>query len=255
MKFIFAAIALLLNVTALAPTERPDRRSDDYAVYAERVADGGRDKYIFYGDPPAQWAIAITGIVAALFSGLAALLLLVTLSDQRTQFAAERRPWIGITEATIAEPVIYAPGHGLTVKLRLVLKNGGSSPAVGVRARMKVLQPGTKLHDALKQLRSSVLVLPTRMDGEHLLPGDQSAKEFQDSIPRSQLKSGMAMVWVYGVVRYISPIDEASHTTAFVYFLRRRGAESSVLHFPIEGDATVFNDCELEPDAEHFRMT
>ena len=233
-----------------ATDETTDKRADDLLA-KEKQQDNS--KYLWYGEPPAQWTMAITSILASVASVIAAVGLFITLREQRRQFAAERRPWMTADKHNHGWVINCAmtDRHGKTTFYRKGLNcqiswiNKGQSPARanGILVHSELLsrdrEPPEFPYEWTEGVeRLSVLVGPEQtVSGTPVLLNDDE---------RERVVNGHVDWFVHSVIWYSSTFDSVLRKTEVCIRLRFTG-EQPVPYGPPGATFPIFEVQPLGP--------
>lgn len=182
-----------------------------------------------------QWILAATAIVASL-GGIISLMLLKSslvatqiaayAAKQSTEIAVKQleisqRPWIGITEAVIATPLVVSPIKS-EISIRFMLKNSGVSIANKVNISGHTVLGGSTAAIKNEELwcrtwkpQSSAGV------GYLMLPGEIKTRTtgFTFEGPKIEIdEAGLTQMWLSGCIFYFDQLEKL-HRTPFRYIL------------------------------------
>lgn len=152
-------------------------------------------------------------------------------STAKKSLIAAQRPWI-IVDPSIGGPLTYSV-NGLSVTLRLTLKNVGRSPAKNVWVDGKLLAPAIGIDqafnpgNALNELVENLKNRPAVPWGHMIFPNTSISYEHTWSVSKEELERITAEVkflhlTVIAAATYYTVFDDVSHQTGFAVGIRRK---------------------------------
>jgi hypothetical protein len=171
-----------------------------------------------------QWILAATAVVASIVGIFTLIILKRTLEITTDQLHRSQRPWIGITDLIITDPLTF-DNNGARITVRANLKNYGNSPAnttypvadivIGKdQQAAKALQQSLcsfSILDVMNKAEVGNTLFPNQEVQTPLLP---QTIRWEDMKGGKTAKTNMSLV---GCVMYLDQFGK-SHRTNFFYF-------------------------------------
>lgn len=198
-------------ISAVTPIDRASNKRDERAA---KDIGGISDDHLIWGDGFAQWAMALTGIIALFISGWAVWLLYQTLAATRAAVAqaeigteaavkavdvtrrigeAQVRAYVTVLAGFTPKP----PGNG-KIGVYLRMTNHGHSPAFALEIENKVTVVNQRVDDLppFYPMPKVIELIPNNEFRDTIVEIDGVPNLFEG------IASGDVVVYNYGVLRY-----------------------------------------------------